>query len=209
MSFVIRRGNNLDGAGNAPNKHPVAAAKLFLPGSPFNLDGLPANRPDLPRRFLQLGSLLLQRPTGVRLVHRPFRPLQPVQQVRDTNLQFLARLLKHLCLGGFNGRQPGLRLGLLLARPDDIGGVAFLSGLWSKERMPQDPAVAGVRGKPVLQTHGCGDPLIPIAAARASRELLDELEVELTYREYDMGHQINSDCLRDLSDWLTARLDVD
>ena len=53
------------------------------------------------------------------------------------------------------------------------------------------------------------DPLIPIAAARASRELLDELEVELTYREYDMGHQINSDCLRDLSDWLTARLDVD
>ena len=40
-------------------------------------------------------------------------------------------------------------------------------------------------------------------------ELLDELEVELTYREYDMGHQINSDCLRDLSDWLTARLDVD
>jgi len=102
-----------------------------------------------------------------------------------------------------------MALGLLLARPDDIGGLAFLSGLWSKERMPQDPAVAGLRGKPVLQTHGCGDPLIPIAAARASRELLDELEVELTYREYDMGHQINSDCLRDLSDWLTARLDVD
>ena len=102
-----------------------------------------------------------------------------------------------------------MALGLLLARPDDIGGIAFLSGLWSKERMPLDPAAAGVRGKPVLQTHGSGDPLIPIAAARASRKLLDELEVELTYREYDMGHQINSDCLRDLSAWLTARLEAD
>ena len=101
-----------------------------------------------------------------------------------------------------------MALGLLLARPQDLGGVAFLSGLWSRQAMPAT-VPAAVRGKPVLQTHGSGDPLIPLAAARACRELLQELGVALTYREYDMGHQIDADCLRDIRVWLTARLDGD
>lgn len=102
-----------------------------------------------------------------------------------------------------------MALGLLLARPANIGGVAFLSGLWSEERMPPEPLTVGVQGKPVLQTHGTGDPLIPIAAAHASRDLLESLGVDLTYQEYDMGHQIDGDCLRDVSAWLTARIDGD
>ena len=61
----------------------------------------------------------------------------------------------------------------------------------------------------MLQTHGVGDPLIPIAEARISRDLFGELGVELTYQEYDMGHQIDADCLRDLSDWLRVRIDGD
>lgn len=99
-----------------------------------------------------------------------------------------------------------MAMSLLLAQPDRIGGVAFLSGLWSQERMPADPAMAGVVGKPVLQTHGSGDPLIPISAAHTSRQLLTALGVELTYREYGMGHQIDADCLHDVGAWLTDRL---
>lgn len=100
-----------------------------------------------------------------------------------------------------------MALGLMMSRPDDIGGVAFLSGLWSEERMPEAAARAGLQGKPVLQTHGVDDPLIPIAAAHASRDLFQQLGVELTYREYHMGHQIDADCLREIRDWLTARID--
>ncbi len=102
-----------------------------------------------------------------------------------------------------------MALELLLARPRAVTGVAFLSGLWAKQRMPADPGVrAAVKGKPVLQTHGIGDPLIPLADARATRGLLEELEVDLTWREYAMGHQIDEDCLRDLIDWIGARLEV-
>ena len=101
-----------------------------------------------------------------------------------------------------------MALELLLERPEAVAGVAFLSGLWSRQRMPGDPARrAAVKGKPVLQTHGTGDPLIPLAEARATRGLLEELEVDLTWREYAMGHQIDEDCLRDLVDWIGARLE--
>ena len=102
-----------------------------------------------------------------------------------------------------------MALELLLARPEAVTGVAFLSGLWSRQRMPGDPARrAAVKGKPVLQTHGTGDPLIPLAEAQATRGLLEELEVDLTWREYAMGHQIDEDCLRDLIDWIGARLEA-
>ncbi len=99
-----------------------------------------------------------------------------------------------------------MALGLLLAQPSRVGGVAFLSGLWSAERMPSDPAVrAAVRGRPVLQTHGTADPLIPITLARGTRQLLRELGVDLTYREYPMGHGIDADCLADIADWIARR----
>ena len=101
-----------------------------------------------------------------------------------------------------------MALSLLLARPEDIGGVAFLSGLWSDKFMPPQPEAAGVQDKPVLQTHGTVDPLIPITQAHTSSKLLESLGVELTYREYGMGHQIDGDCLRDVAAWLSARIDA-
>lgn len=100
-----------------------------------------------------------------------------------------------------------MALELLLARPQAVTGVAFLSGLWARERMPRDPARrAAVKGRPLLHTHGAADPLIPLADARETRGLLRELEFDLTWREYDMGHQIDQDCLRDLIDWIGERL---
>lgn len=102
-----------------------------------------------------------------------------------------------------------MALELLLARPRAVTGVAFLSGLWARQRMPSDPARrAAVKGRPVLQTHGTADPLIPLADAHQTRGLLRELEVDLTWREYDMGHQIDEDCLRDLIDWIGERLEA-
>ena len=102
-----------------------------------------------------------------------------------------------------------MALELLVARPRAISGVAFLSGLWSQQRMPRDPGVrAAVKGKPVLQTHGTVDPLIPLADAQTTRGLLEELEVDLRYREYAMGHQIDEDCLRDLADWISERVEA-
>lgn len=55
---------------------------------------------------------------------------------------------------------------------------------------------------PTLIQHGSRDELVNVERARTSVEALRGARLPLTYREYDMGHEINGQSLRDLSTWL-------
>jgi len=59
---------------------------------------------------------------------------------------------------------------------------------------------------PTLVQHGTADPMIQVERARESVERLRELRVPLTYREYDMGHEITPKSLNDLSAWLEEKV---
>tara|TARA_Y100000588_G_C13959738_1_gene798186 strand:- start:11 stop:679 length:669 start_codon:yes stop_codon:yes gene_type:complete len=96
---------------------------------------------------------------------------------------------------------------MALHHPQRYAGVAALSGVCSEEMLPQEEA-EGLGALPVLMTHGRWDQLIPVAQARASSELLQGLPLQLTYKEYDMGHEINQECLGDVRYWLQERLGV-
>jgi len=45
-----------------------------------------------------------------------------------------------------------------------------------------------------------------VERARESRTLLLERKLSLTYREYEMGHEIAPDALRELLDWLERKV---
>ena len=62
-------------------------------------------------------------------------------------------------------------------------------------------------GFPVIVQHGVRDQVLTIDYGRASRDFLSSLPVDLTYREYEMGHQITDESLHDVTTWLSARLD--
>jgi len=101
----------------------------------------------------------------------------------------------------------GIALAAALQEPGLVAGVASLSGLVVRDMVPSgEPAREAVRGLSVLMTHGVDDPLIPIKRARTSHEILAELPVDLTWHEYDMGHEINAPCLEQLASWLALRL---
>jgi phospholipase/carboxylesterase len=55
--------------------------------------------------------------------------------------------------------------------------------------------------------HGTADAVIPIRDGRAAHEQLSTLPLDLTYREYPMGHQVSMESLNDIADWLKDRLD--
>ena len=98
-----------------------------------------------------------------------------------------------------------MALGAALHRPELVAGVASLSGLVVPQMIPEgDPEK--LRPLSVLMTHGRQDPLIPIAQGRASRALLEQLPVRLRYREYEMGHEIDAECLEEVRTWLTEEL---
>jgi phospholipase/carboxylesterase len=63
-----------------------------------------------------------------------------------------------------------------------------------------------VQSLPTLVQHGVQDPMIQIDRARSSVEVLRQLKVPLTYREYKMGHEIRPESLSDLSSWLEEKV---
>jgi phospholipase/carboxylesterase len=95
---------------------------------------------------------------------------------------------------------------ITLSRPDLVAGTVLMSGRIPEEMRAQIAAPEQLQGKPFLVVHGTQDQLLPIQNGRASRDLLQRLPVDLTYREYPMGHEVSAESLADVVAWLSARL---
>ena len=88
-----------------------------------------------------------------------------------------------------------------LTHPESVLGVAANSGY-----IPEETELKfqwdRVQGKPFFVAHGRIDPVIPVSFGRRAKELLEKARAEVTYREYDMGHQINEESLNDMMEWV-------
>lgn len=129
------------------------------------------------------------------------KPLAQVLSLVDALRQ--AHRPARIFIAGFS-QGASMALAAALKRPRDFAGAIALSGLCSPAMLPED--AASVRGLKVFMSHGRSDPVIPIAQARASRNLLTPLGLDLQYKEYDMPHAIAPPCLADLDAWLRAQL---
>jgi phospholipase/carboxylesterase len=101
-----------------------------------------------------------------------------------------------------------MSLALMLTRPERVAGVAAMSGRLPAQVLNSVHDREALAGLPVIITHGIYDPVLPVAGARAARKYLEALPVELTYREYPMGHEVSAESLRDVSAWLAGVLDA-
>ncbi len=93
---------------------------------------------------------------------------------------------------------------LALRDPRRFAGVIALSS-WLPEKAAGIPA-EGLDQLPVFVAHGTEDPMIPVARAQESRDRLTKLGVSVSYREYDMQHEIRPEALRDLLQWLEEKV---
>jgi phospholipase/carboxylesterase len=59
---------------------------------------------------------------------------------------------------------------------------------------------------PTLVQHGRADEMLEIARARKSVEILRKLNVPVAFREYDCGHEVTADAVRDLSQFLIEKV---
>ncbi len=95
---------------------------------------------------------------------------------------------------------------LTLRFPARFAGLAALS-TWLPEPVAAEwPDTGGREGVPVLMTHGTADPLIEVDRARKTRADLEALQVDLSYHEFAMAHEIRPPALQVLRDWIAERL---
>ncbi|HET7418434.1 MAG TPA: phospholipase [Solirubrobacterales bacterium] len=108
-------------------------------------------------------------------------------------------------LGGFSmGAVMSYALGLSAERPPVAGILAFSGFVPTVEGW--QPSLADRTETPVFISHGSRDPVIGIEFAERARDLLSEGGLDVTYRESELGHQIDPAHLRDAGEWLAERL---
>jgi phospholipase/carboxylesterase len=94
---------------------------------------------------------------------------------------------------------------LALAEPERFAGLVALSS-WFPAQVAQTLPARNRERLPTLVQHGTRDDLIDISRGRESVENLRRLQVPVTFREFDMGHEINADSLTQVAEWLQEKI---
>jgi phospholipase/carboxylesterase len=108
-------------------------------------------------------------------------------------------------LAGFSmGAVMSYAMGLDADRPPVAGILAFSGFVPTVEGW--EPSFDDRTGTRAFISHGRNDPIIGVEFAERARELLEEGGLDVTYRESELGHQIDPAHLREASAWLGETL---
>jgi len=89
----------------------------------------------------------------------------------------------------------------LSARRKLRGIMALSTYLHDHEHIAERLDFANV-DTPIFMGHGLSDPMIPITRAITSRETLLNLDYQIEWHEYAMGHQVCPQEIADIAQWL-------
>lgn len=128
-----------------------------------------------------------------------------VQFVRAVRTRFDVPREQLIMMGFSQGAV--MSIATALSIPDEIGGVAALSGY-----MPRPTGWAPphdyLGGLPVLVTHGSEDHVLPVEWGREAAESLRHMGADVQYEEFSMAHQVSPECLDAVRAWLEQRMGV-
>ncbi|MGG7054008.1 alpha/beta hydrolase [Nitrosomonas sp. ANs5] len=107
----------------------------------------------------------------------------------------------HIVLAGFSqGGAMALQTGLRL--PYKLAGIMVLSGYLPLPHHLAREAHSANISTPIFMAHGTQDPVVPIALANTSQQLLLEHHHAVEWHEYPMAHAVCDPELADISRWL-------
>lgn len=117
----------------------------------------------------------------------------------------VARGFSHnqIVLAGFSqGGVIALHLGL--RHPQRLRGIMALSTyVHDHEHLAEEVSFANV-DTPIFMAHGLSDPMIAISRAVISRDTLTQLNYQVQWHQYGMGHQVSPAEINDIGTWLNG-----
>jgi phospholipase/carboxylesterase len=117
--------------------------------------------------------------------------------------------LDRVVLMGFS-QGAAVSFAVALRHPELVKGIASLVG-FLPEGVSQSPSLpvsnlqSPISNLPIFMSVGKEDPTIPLEKAREAAEIVRAAGAELTYNEYDAGHKLNAQGMRDLATWWSER----
>ena len=119
-----------------------------------------------------------------------------IARERERGIRASRIVLAGFSQGGAISLQTGLR------HPERLAGIMALSTyvpIASTLEAERNPANGDV---PIFLAHGTQDPIIPLAHARRSFELLERLGYPVEWHEYVMPHSVSPQEIEDIGAWL-------
>jgi len=95
-----------------------------------------------------------------------------------------------------------------LRHDERLAGLAGLSGYLPLAAKAEAERHAANRDVPIFLAHGTADPVIPIARARQSRDMLLAMGHAVEWHDYPMPHSVCAEEIADLNRWLLTRLAI-
>lgn len=112
---------------------------------------------------------------------------------------------KRILLVGFSqGGSMALYAGLHY--PERLAGLIGLSCFIPGSALDPKLLAKENRQTPILITHGHYDPVVPYSFGVLTRQVLEQLKYPVTWRDYEMEHQVCLEEINDISEWIQQRL---
>lgn len=89
-----------------------------------------------------------------------------------------------------------------LSYPDKINRVVALSGYLNEKIIVDDFASKDIKNLKLFISHGTVDQVIPVDWARKAKPFMGNLGLDVTYKEYPIGHGVAPQNFYDFKNWL-------
>lgn len=139
------------------------------------------------------------------------KPISNLQQAETSRIQIIKFIKEMEGQYSFNknniylcGFSQGaiMSYSVALTRPDLVKGIAVMSGRLLDEIKPKTVKSAKLNSLKIFISHGIRDNVLNVSYAREARKYLKSLKLSPVYREYNEGHSISSEMLKELVEWL-------
>lgn len=130
---------------------------------------------------------------------------------RDLIARFIDELIanypideKQIALVGFS-QGAILSYAVALSYPEKVQKVVAMSGYLNLEIVPEDYLKNNFNNLKIFASHGTVDQVIPVEWARKTPAIVENLGINLTYKEYPIGHGVAPQNFYDFKNWLQEK----